>query len=302
MFSFLWIFLIIPQFREKNNRNGGFAFYRVRDIMAMISRMKGGPIMFANYHTHTWRCRHANGTERQYIDQALAAGVRILGFSDHAPCPFPGDYYSDYRMFLDQTEEYFATLTALKREYAGQLELHIGVEAEYYPALFEGMLELLRQYPCEYMLLGQHFLENEDTGEYVYLPSSDPGALRRYVDQTLAGLRTGLFTCLAHPDLFRWTGDREAYVREMTRLCRETKKLDTVLEYNLLGHWDRRTYPNPAFWEIAAREGNRVILGVDAHSPQALNRPDPEREAREFLSGLGITPLERLELVPICAG
>lgn len=257
--------------------------------------------MFANYHTHTWRCHHAAGTERQYIEAAMEAGVRILGFSDHTPCCFPGDYYSNYRMFPEQTEEYFRTLTDLKREYAGQIELHIGVEAEYYPALFEDMLVLLRQYPCEYMLLGQHFLENEDTGEYVYLPSADPDALRRYVDQTLAGLRTGLFTYLAHPDLFNWSGEREIYHREMTRLCREANKLDAVLEYNLLGHWEHRGYPNPAFWQIAAEVGNRTILGVDAHSPDALNRPEAETEARAFLSGLGITPLEQIGLRPIGA-
>lgn len=203
-------------------------------------------------------------------------------------------------MHLEQTEEYFRTLTDLKQEYAGQIALHIGVEAEYYPALFDGMIQLLRQYPCEYMLLGQHFLENEeDTGEYVYLPSSDPNALRRYVNQALTALDTGLFTYLAHPDLFRWTGDPQTYLREMTRLCQGARQRGVVLEYNLLGHYDHRCYPNPQFWQLAAEAGNPVILGVDGHCPQALNRPETETEARRFLAGLGMTPLEQLELVPI---
>ena len=29
--------------------------------------------MIANYHTHTWRCKHAVGTEREYVEQAIAA-------------------------------------------------------------------------------------------------------------------------------------------------------------------------------------------------------------------------------------
>lgn len=255
--------------------------------------------MIANYHTHTWRCRHASGSERQYIEQAIAAGISILGFSDHTPCPFPGSYYSDYRMFLHQTEEYFRTLTDLKTEYSGQIQLQIGVEAEYYPALFADMLALLRQYPCEYMLLGQHFLENEDTGEYVYLRSADPDALRRYVSQTLEGLSTGLFTYLAHPDLFSWTGDNETYRREMTRLCRGLKELDYPAELNLLGLYDRRRYPDRRFWEIAAEVGNRVILGVDAHEPSALNRPETEAAARRYLASLSIIPLETVNLVSI---
>ena len=44
--------------------------------------------MYANYHTHTWRCNHARGTERDYIEQAIASGVKILGFSDHTPNPY----------------------------------------------------------------------------------------------------------------------------------------------------------------------------------------------------------------------
>ena len=27
--------------------------------------------MIANYHTHTWRCGHAEGTEQDYVDRAL---------------------------------------------------------------------------------------------------------------------------------------------------------------------------------------------------------------------------------------
>ena len=45
--------------------------------------------MIANYHTHTWRCRYANGTEREYVERAIEGGLKILGFSDHSPYPFP---------------------------------------------------------------------------------------------------------------------------------------------------------------------------------------------------------------------
>ena len=45
--------------------------------------------MRANYHAHTWRCSHAKGTERDYVEAALDRGLEILGFSDHTPYPFP---------------------------------------------------------------------------------------------------------------------------------------------------------------------------------------------------------------------
>ena len=37
-----------------------------------------------NWHTHTKRCGHAKGTDEEYVLEAIAAGVKSLGFSDHA--------------------------------------------------------------------------------------------------------------------------------------------------------------------------------------------------------------------------
>ena len=41
--------------------------------------------MLTNYHTHTTRCGHAEGTEEEYILTALRCGFKVLGFSDHTP-------------------------------------------------------------------------------------------------------------------------------------------------------------------------------------------------------------------------
>ena len=54
--------------------------------------------MICNLHAHTVRCNHASGTEREYLENALAGGLRIFGFADHAPYPFPGGYRSGFRM------------------------------------------------------------------------------------------------------------------------------------------------------------------------------------------------------------
>ena len=43
--------------------------------------------MFANYHTHTTRCNHAAGTDREYVEYAIRSGIKILGFADHTPLP-----------------------------------------------------------------------------------------------------------------------------------------------------------------------------------------------------------------------
>ncbi len=40
-----------------------------------------------NYHTHTYRCKHAQGDCQEYVTEALQAGCTTLGFSEHMPLP-----------------------------------------------------------------------------------------------------------------------------------------------------------------------------------------------------------------------
>ena len=47
--------------------------------------------MIVNYHTHTTRCNHASGTEKEYVEAAIETGLKVLGFSDHTPYPFPDE-------------------------------------------------------------------------------------------------------------------------------------------------------------------------------------------------------------------
>lgn len=252
--------------------------------------------MIANYHTHTWRCMHAEGAEEAYVRQAIRRGLHTLGFSDHTPYPFSNGYVSYFRMLPEQARDYFDTIERLQERYAGQLDIRIGVEAEYYPRYFAKLQKLLRQYPCQFLILGQHFIHNETDGVYSGAATEDPAVLRQYVTQTLEGLSTGAFLYLAHPDLLHWVGKEAPYRREMERLCLGAKELGYPLEINLLGLSDRRHYPNPIFWEIAGAVGNTVILGCDAHRPQDVAAPAPEQQGRELAAKYGLKLLEELKL------
>ena len=105
--------------------------------------------MIANYHTHTPRCRHANGTEESYVQTAIQGGLKILGFSDHTPYCFPEGYYTHMRMYPHQLPEYCDTVRALQKKYADQLQIHLGLEVEYYPAFFPDLLPRLRDQGIE---------------------------------------------------------------------------------------------------------------------------------------------------------
>ena len=253
-------------------------------------------MMKTNYHTHTHRCGHAEAGERRYVESALREGFRVLGFADHVPQPYK-DFRSGIRMQPDETADYVSTLTELKQEYRGEIDIHIGFEAEYFPSLFDELLRMLEPHPYEYLILGQHFLDHEQGGTYVAIPSTEESRLIHFVDQCTEALNTGAFSCFVHPDIFRFDGSEAVYRAQMRRLCREAKACGVPLEYNLLGYGTHRHYPTPAFWEEAAVVGNKVIIGWDAHAPSWLEQPALEAEADAFLRGLGLRRIECLTLV-----
>ncbi len=251
--------------------------------------------MKANYHTHTWRCMHAQGDEREYVERAIEGGLKILGFSDHTPMPYPGEYRSPSKMRLDQLEGYVNTVLGLKDEYKNDIEIHLGLEVEYYPAYFEEMLEITGQYPIEYFLLGQHFLGNEVNDCASPEATDDSVRLERYCRQTIEALETGCFTYFAHPDILHFTGDREVFRKWNYWLCCRAKELEIPLEVNFLGIWDHRFYPNPEFWKIAGEVGNTVVFGADAHLPEKVWNPQALAVAEKIASDNHLTVAETVK-------
>jgi histidinol-phosphatase (PHP family) len=216
-------------------------------------------------HTHTFRCNHASGSEREYIETAIAAGFTTLGFSDHTPYVFRDGYYSGFRMKPEQQYDYVLVLSALREEYKGKIDIKIGYEAEYYPEFFEDYMKLITRYPVDYLILGQHFIENEMSGKYSGVSSDDEGYLKQYVDQVIEGMSTGVFTYVAHPDLMNYTGSDVIFEKHYSRLIEHAKKMNIPLEINLLGIRDHRAYPHDRFFKLCGEIGAEVCMGSDAH-------------------------------------
>ncbi|MCQ2436521.1 MAG: histidinol-phosphatase [Clostridia bacterium] len=242
-----------------------------------------------NYHTHTARCRHATGTEREFVETAIKEGIKVLGFADHAPYYFPDGYYSNFRMLPDETENYVNTILSLKKEYATDIDIYLGYEMEYYPAYFDKAVRQIGQYPHDYLILGQHFIGNENDGHIASMrETDDEGLLRIYVDQVISAMNTGVYFYVAHPDVFHFVGDKETYVKHYTRLCREAKRLNVPLELNLLGVFGGRHYPNIDFWKIAGEISNDVIIGFDAHRPSGLEVDDNYPKIERIINECGL--------------
>ena len=256
--------------------------------------------MTANLHTHTFRCRHASGTEREYIENAVAAGLSTYGFADHAPYAFPEGYYSGFRMLREAQEDYVTTLTALREEYKDRIAVKIGYEAEYYPRFFADFLRLITRFPVDYLILGQHFLLNEVEGKYSGSATEQEDDLALYVDQTSEAMRTGVFTYFAHPDLLNYRGNPAVYEKHMSRLIECAKETDTPLEINLLGIRDHRHYPNEPFFRLCGEIGAPVCMGCDAHSADVAVDSASFETAMELCGryGLAFVPSPALRPVP----
>lgn len=275
-----------------------------------MSRAEGRPLV--NYHTHTWRCQHAGGTEEAYVRRAIDEGFSVLGFADHTPWPYDNGFVSGMRMRLDQLEGYLDTVRGLGEKYAGQIRIPVGLECEAFPR-YMGWLSDLKAERLDYLILGNHYDLRDDADHYAFDDAGGfyfgrctrPEHVRRYARRTIAGMETGLFDYVAHPDLFCHVYDRfDADCRAASRdLCQAAATLDIPLEYNLLGiqyhararEQDKLGYPCPRFWEIAAECGCRAIMGFDAHQPEHLSRLELWRKGLDFLAGLGIETLEYLD-------
>ncbi len=257
------------------------------------------PLLKANYHTHTTRCGHAGGTDREYVEAAIEAGYEILGFSDHTPYPTNPEFVSCMRIKLEEADGYFDSITSLKKEYASDITIYAGVEAEYFPEHFHKLLDFMKDYPLDYMILGEHFIPDEQHGRYVGAPFNSSQWLELYTENVLAGMNTGKFTYVAHPDLPFYVGENADALlcNSYTTICKAAKELDIPLEINVLGSTrDSSIYPADKFLDIAAAIGNTMILGIDAHTPQQLQNEVYIEKCKKLAADRGLKVLDKLPL------
>ena len=120
---------------------------------------------------------------------------------------------------------------------------------------------------------------------------------------------TGIYDCLAHPDLFCFAypvfdKDAEAISRD---LCAAAEQMDLPVEYNLNGairseggNVPGLGYPCREFWEIASEYKLKAIVGLDCHRPKDIVRTDLYEKAYAFLSDLGIETITELPIKKSC--
>ncbi len=250
-----------------------------------------------NYHTHTYRCSHATGTEREYIEKAISAGIKKLGFSDHIPLVFSdgSEYY--YRIPKVQEDEYIDTIFKLRDEYKEKIEIFVGYETEYYPEYFSQMIVDAKAHRAQYLILGQHSVGDEtESVHWSSMPTDDKEKLICYTNCVVSAMKSGYITYVAHPDIFNFIGDKKLYEREMRKICKCSNETNTPLEINFLGIRDNRHYPNEDFWKIAGEEKCSVVFGFDAHDVSGAGDLESLSKARGIVEKYKLNYLENPSL------
>lgn len=233
--------------------------------------------MKANYHTHCYRCKHAEGTEEEYVVAAIRNGLEVIGMSDHGQ--FPDDSF--LRMDYKEVPLYLAELDRLKEKYKDNITVLKSFEIEYLPQYKEYYEYLLKDLNVDYLLCGQH---NFMVGSKMYNVYTLEGnnQLINYALSLKEAMETGYFKIIAHPDLFFMNEvPIDAYSRRAIEIILDAAEAtNTVLELNANGirkglfqfeNEVRYKYPNRFFWEQASKRNINVIIGSDAHDPKVLN-------------------------------
>lgn len=255
-----------------------------------------------NFHTHTARCHHAYGADEQYVLSAISNGFDVLGFADHSPWKYASDYKSRMRMELDVFQDYKKSILSLKEKYADQIEIRLGLETEYFPEYMDWMKEFCIQEGIDYLIFGNHYHHSDERSQYY--PYAGAHTFDQYIEDCLEGLKTGMYSYLAHPELIMMNDRLEwddHVDQQFHRVCALAKELDLPLEYNAAGmmgnKWFGESYPHHRFWKIASQYRNKALVGMDAHSPEGLDRSLYE-EAMGQLKQYDVQIVDTIEYQP----
>ena len=120
-----------------------------------------------------------------------------------------------------------------------------------------------------------------------------------YAGQIKEALEAGMADIVAHPDLFMYGRAQwnDACEQAAQMICDAALAADVPLEVNMggikrglrtIGRQTRLVYPYRRFWEVAARKGNKVVYGLDAHDPAEYLKKEQYDIVDEVIAGLDL--------------
>ena len=242
----------------------------------------------SDYHMHTV---FSDGVARidEMVSAAMRKGLGAITITDHMPLPFD----NRYAMHPGDMERYRREIEVARKKYAGQISLQAGLEFEYLQP-FANWVQSIADLEWDHRTVSVHCLlidhraclvngsENEFKTFVERCGYDMEKACRTYYGAVQAAVRTGLFDIAGHLDVIkkhnsdeRYFSERSPWYRSLVIETLETIKQKSMkMEVNTAGLTHPVGQPYPSRWIIreAMERDIPVVLGSDAHKPEALGQ------------------------------
>ncbi|MFY3772332.1 histidinol-phosphatase [Providencia manganoxydans] len=231
-------------------------------------------------HCHSFYSKHAVGTIDELVCASIAAGVKVLTITDHAP--FPVD--AQNRLLESELESYFTDIDKAQQAYKGEITLLRGLELDYMPGTERYNRQLLAHYPMDFVIGSIHYVTVIDepvvkVWELHRLAATS--FLDKYFSQLEALLESQLFDAVGHADtLLRAIPEdvflhrfepliaplvRSGIAYELNASGLRKSSLDPTTGKEITGRW---SYPSRALLEKLLRKNVPLTIGSDTHDPR----------------------------------
>ena len=242
----------------------------------------------ADMHMHTWFSTDSEACPCDMADEAVRKGLKTICFTDH----FDKDDLEWGEEGIFDMDAYFVEMQKLQEEYAGKLNIRIGIELGLRTYLKDYYEELTKKYPFDFVIGSVHnvpykkdvegnILYTDPAAEKLFTDRTDKEAYRLMMETTLENVRTSdCFQTLGHLDyVVRYGKSREkAYsytdyadiIDEILKLLIEKEK---GLEVNSAGlkYGLPFAHPHPDVLKRYRELGGEIItIGADAHKPEHI--------------------------------
>ena len=244
--------------------------------------------MKVDLHNHTPLCNHATGEMQEYVKEAIEKGIKIFGFSDHAPLN-PDD---GYRMKFEDMPLYEKEVKRLKELYKNEIEILLGYEVDFIPGHLD---ERVINSDSDYLIGSVHYLKNWnfDNPEFIkeYKNKDIDKIWQDYFKAVEEMAKSGLFQIAGHLDLikvFNFKPKKDVRLIAKNAL-KEIKKSNMVVEINASGLRKpvKEIYPSNELLELVKEMDIEITLASDAHTPKDIAKYS--KEIKEVLKKFDFT-------------
>lgn len=245
-----------------------------------------------NYHSHTNFC---DGTDvpEIYVKAAIAQGMKVYGFSSHAPIPF---YECKWAMSLENLEEYTQEVLRLKRKYEDHIEVLLSLEVDYVPDKIGPTAQFLQTAGLDYSIGSVHFVDGFGVGKgweidgpldvfkkglREIFAGDVQKAVMRYFELTRMMLKDDCPDIVGHLDKIKMQNSRELFFKEDAQWYRNELRTTleaiadsgAILEVNTRGIYKKKSqelYPGTWALEQALELDIPIMVNSDAHHPTEI--------------------------------